>query len=116
MGACLTVEINTWFLILRRVLYKRKDFIHPIVTDVVSFFFYLTWIVIRMILYPLIMYIFVQMAVAEVQTTGRLWHWPMMFLPVHFFLCILNLKWSYDLFAPMLRRRPGATTEIARGL
>ena len=102
MGACLSVEINTWFLILRRVLYKRKDRIHPICTELVSFSFYVTWIAIRIFLYPMIMYIFIQMAYDKIIETGVLWHWPMIFMPVHFFLCILNLKWSYDLFQPII--------------
>jgi TLC domain len=104
MGACLSVEINTWFLILRRVLYKRKDRIHSFVMELVSISFYATWIVIRIVLYPMIMYIFIEMAYDRVMETGILWHWPMVFLPVHFFLCVLNLKWSYDLFLPIVTK------------
>jgi hypothetical protein len=33
-----------------------------------------------------------------------LWHWPMIFIPIHFFLCLLNLKWTYDLFQPIVNR------------
>jgi TLC domain len=105
MGACLSVEINTWFLILRRVLYKRKDRIHPAMTELVSISFYVSWIAIRIFVYPAIMYIFCQMALQKVTDSGRLWHWPMIFLPVHFFLCVLNLKWSYDLFQPIIANR-----------
>lgn len=104
MGACLTVEINTWFLILRRVLYKRKDRISPIITELVSISFYVSWIVIRIFVYPAIMYIFCQMAFAAVEETGVLWHLEMIFIPVHFFLCILNFKWTYDLFQPMFTK------------
>lgn len=62
------------------------------------------------------MYIFLQMAYLKVIETGVLFHWPMMFMPVHFFLCVLNLKWSYDLFQPMIAKRwslslPGSTKE-----
>ena len=116
MGACLSVEINTWFLILRRVLYKRKDRIHPAITELVSLSFYLSWIAIRIFLYPTIMYIFLQMAYLKVIETGVLFHWPMMFMPVHFFLCVLNLKWSYDLFQPIIAKRfssSGSTKENA---
>lgn len=102
MGACLSVEINTWFLILRRVLYKRKS--SELSQKIVSAGFYASWIAIRVILYPLIMFIFCFIARRKVVDTGILWHWPMMFIPVHAFLCFLNLKWTYDLFSPMFQR------------
>lgn len=119
MGACLSVEVNTWFLILRRVLYKRKESIHPFITEVVSLLFYVTWIAIRVFLYPMIMYIFVQMAYDRIMETGVLFHWPMIFIPVHFFLCILNLKWTYDLFLPMYTKYFTSTKGeigVSRGL
>lgn len=104
MGACLSVEVNTWFLILRRVLYKRKDRIHPFITEFVSLSFYLSWVVIRIFLYPAIMFIFVTMYFDAVAKSGVFFHWPMIFIPVHFFLCLLNLKWSYDLFEPLVAK------------
>jgi hypothetical protein len=104
MGACLSVEINTWFLILRRVTFKRKASLWPMLLEAVSLSFYLSWIVIRCFLYPAILMVFLQMATREVIATRKLWHWPMMFIPVHLFLCVLNLKWSYDLFQPIVKR------------
>ncbi|GKY99351.1 hypothetical protein MPSEU_000890200 [Mayamaea pseudoterrestris] len=105
MGACLTVEVNTWFLILRRVLYKRRESIQsPLLQEVVSAFFYTSWIIVRCFIYPAILFVFLQMAHLKVLETNVLWHWPMLFIPVHFFLCILNLKWSYDLFQPMVQK------------
>lgn len=97
------VEINTWFLILRRVLYKRQS--SPLSQSIVSAGFYSSWILIRVFLYPAIMVTFCVMARQRVIETGRLFHWPMIFIPVHCFLCILNLKWTYDLFSPMLLQR-----------
>jgi len=137
MGACLTVEINTWFLILRRVVYKRgagggTDLARPAPTTsaaaagdesrcpggggciaalaasasrrAVSFAFYLSWIAIRCCIYPAILVVFLLMARDKISETGVFWHWPMVCIPVHFFLCVLNLKWSYDLFLPPFRR------------
>jgi len=100
MGACLSVEINTFFLILRRVVYKRKI---DLLSDTVSACFYMSWIIIRCFVYPAIMVTFVQLAVRAVRETNQLWHWPMIFIPVHFVLCVLNLKWSYDLFMPIIK-------------
>jgi hypothetical protein len=104
MGALLTVEINTWFLILRRCVYKRQEKVHPVLIDVVSFCFYTSWLIIRCFIFPWILVTFLRMAHDEIQRTGIFWHWPMVFLPVHFFLCVLQLKWSYDLFQPIIRR------------
>lgn len=103
MGACLMVEVNTWFLILRRVLFKRQC--SPMSQSIVGAGFYISWILIRVLLYPAIFVIFCCMARQKILETGKLFHWPMVFIPVHCFLCILNLKWTYDLFSPMLRRR-----------
>ena len=36
--------------------------------------------------------------------TGTLKHWPIIFVPIHFVLCLLNLKWSFDLFSPILTK------------
>jgi hypothetical protein len=101
MGACLSVEINTWFLILRR--YKRKER-NPVLQEIVSWCFYVSWIVIRCFVYPAIMVVFMQMAYAQVVKTDSIWHWQFLFLPIHFSLCLLNFKWTYDLFLPIVKR------------
>jgi hypothetical protein len=113
MGACLTVEINTWFLILRRVLFKRKANVH--LQKVVEVGFYISWIAVRVILYPLIMYWFCVMAVERISETGYYFHYPMLFMPVHAFLCVLNLKWTYDLFLPFFIKHP-SPSQPASGL
>jgi hypothetical protein len=118
MGACLSVEINTWFLILRR--YKRKDR-NPILQEIVSILFYVSWVAIRCVVYPAIMVVFLRMAHAEVVKTNILWHWQFIFLPVHFFLCLLNLKWTYDLFLPIVKRcmstdKDAAASTVSSGL
>lgn len=116
MGACLSVEINTWFLIMRRVVYKRKI---RLLSEAVSASFYLSWIAIRIYVYPAIMYTFVQLAIEAVRETNQLWHWPMIFMPVHFVLCLLNLKWSYDLFMPIFKSwvaKDAAAPTVSSGL
>lgn len=104
MGACLSVEINTWFLILRRVIYKRQESLPAVLVELVSLCFYISWIIIRCIIYPAILVVFLQLAVKEVEITNKFWHWPMLFIPVHLILCLLNLKWSYDLFTPIIAK------------
>lgn len=109
MGVILSVEINTWFLICRRVVYKNNGSakVAPIISYSVSALFYITWIAIRCFLYPRYMIIFLQMWVERYQETGKVWHIEVIFLPVHAALCALNLKWSYDLFTPIIKRWMG---------
>lgn len=104
MGPLLSVEVNTWFLILRRVVFKSSSEkpVHPLVAYTVSGMFYFTWIVIRCIIYPWVLVTFFQLAAEEMRTTG--FHLAMTFIPLQASLCILNIKWSYDLFTPILRR------------
>ena len=62
MGACMIVEVNTWFLIARRVFNKQG--FSPWIIDLsfvsirvklISICFYVTWISIRCFLYPILM-------------------------------------------------------------
>ena len=74
MGACLSVEINTWLLIARRVFNKQgfgpwvinlnsclggvtTTLFAPVRIKVISILFYITWFAIRCYIYPQIMYI-----------------------------------------------------------
>ena len=120
MGAILSVEVNTWFLIGRRVVYKSSGTpIHPLVGQVVSAMFYLTWILIRCLVYPKVLIMFLQLAIAKIQETNIWFHLPMTFIPVHATLCVLNLKWTYDLFEPIVKRYLGngpKTTVVQNGL
>ena len=102
MGACLTVEINTWFLIMRRVSYLRREHLPSFLVEFMNAAFYASWIAIRCILYPLIMAIYLRKCREALEETGTLMHWPIIFVPVHALFCALNFKWSYDLFTPLI--------------
>jgi len=109
IGCALSVEVNTWFLILRRVVYKqggndKSKKLSPIITETVSILFYVTWVLIRCIVYPWVLMIFLQLAVEIVVETRSLLHYPFIFIAVHFVLCCLNLKWTYDLFKPIVAK------------
>lgn len=116
MGACMIVEVNTWFLIARRALNKRGD--RPFTTGVplykslrcalISTCFYITWFGIRLIIYPGLLVVMVQEWLklsAEVGTYLNL----LIMAPV--FQCAfiyLNVKWSIDLIRSKLKGRgPG---------
>mmetsp|Transcript_14071 Transcript_14071/g.47632 ORF Transcript_14071/g.47632 Transcript_14071/m.47632 type:complete len:230 (+) Transcript_14071:66-755(+) len=86
MAWCLTVEINTFFLILRR-LWRRK---------VVSVCFYVTWITIRLCLYPALVVEFANLY-AEQLRRGRYVHHLALPPLLQGVLCLLNIKWTIDL-------------------
>jgi TLC domain len=112
MGACMTVEINTWFLIARRVFNKQGfppwtliEFNSwlSIRVKVISIFFYLTWISIRCILYPALLVPFYQHWKDHFKITGSAFNLYSVALLLHAAFCLLNLKWSYELLMSKIR-------------
>ena len=124
MGACLIVEINTWLLIARRVFNKQG--FGPWVIDLslfsirvklISIFFYVTWIGIRCILYPIIW-----------RVLWYLWydHYKVgvifntrysIALGLHSIFCCLNFKWTFDLFMSKMRAwKNGGKAKVDKGL
>lgn len=126
MGAVLSVELNTWFLICRRLVYRSHYCpsgyakVSPIITSTVSVFFYITWVAIRNYLYPQMLVLFFRMWREETERQGTLAvGWELISIPVHFALCVLNLKWTYDLFKPIVKRWIGIgpkTIAVQNGL
>lgn len=53
MAVCLSVELNTWFLIMRRNPLTKKS---AALKTIVKVFFYVSWYVIRIGLYPYMVY------------------------------------------------------------
>jgi len=109
MGALLSVEINTWFLICRRIVYRSYycrsyPAVNPIITNSVSTLFYITWIYVRCYLYPHILVLFMYMWKEQIDSTGKYFRGELIFIPIHIVLCILNLKWTHDLFKPIIKR------------
>ena len=80
------VDINTWFLILRQWQPKRH-----ILTEIL---FYSSWVAIRMIYYPYLLY------KASIRAGEGAAMITILLLIV--FLNVLNFKWSYDLFKKTL--------------
>jgi hypothetical protein len=146
MGACLTVEINTWLLIARRVFNKQGFgpwIIHlnslgvttttftPIRIKVISILFYITWFSIRCYIYPQIMYILFTLWYADYKNSrvaggAAGGYFGSAVFNSHYCIClllqsifvILNFKWTFDLFASKVRamRSKGGTTKIEKGL
>jgi TLC domain len=120
IGAVLSVEVNTWFLICRRVVYKSSGQpVLPLLSEAVSVLFYGTWILIRCIIYPAVLIVFFRLASEVIALTGTLPFLPMTFIAAHFALCVLNMKWTYDLFNPIIKRWMGTgpkTMVVQNGL
>lgn len=110
MGACMIVEINTWFLIARRVFNKAGfppwiidlSFI-SIRVKLISICFYITWISIRCILYPFLMTVIFNIWMKAAEEKGRYFVIEIVPVFLHAIFCGLNLKWSYDLLMSKVR-------------
>ena len=90
------VEINTWCLISRR---NVRDSV------VLQFLFYASWIGLRIIFYPVILYDFSSLMVtswlspSQIDTSGAYFYVSgMLIWSTMVFLNVLNTKLSYDLF------------------
>ena len=127
MGACMSVEVNTWFLIARRV-FNRQGF-PPWIIDLsfvsirvklISVLFYVTWIAIRCIVYPYLMPCFIQQWLTHSQQVGTKWNIVALSVPLHAAFCLLNLKWTYDLFTSKIRfwtrKNKSAKETVDKGL
>mmetsp|Transcript_34462 Transcript_34462/g.41575 ORF Transcript_34462/g.41575 Transcript_34462/m.41575 type:complete len:310 (-) Transcript_34462:156-1085(-) len=124
MGACMSVEINTWFLIARRV-FNKQGFppwtikLPPLISiriKVISIMFYSTWFSLRCILYPLLLIFFVEDWKFLLKSTGTAFNLMTIVIPLHSIFLLLNFKWTYDLVGSKMRYWRTRKLEIASGL
>jgi hypothetical protein len=110
MGLCMSVEVNTWFLIARRVFNKQG--FPPWIIDLsfvsirvklISICFYITWIGIRVILYPIILVHLLKMWWKLSLKSGTYFNVDLIAPIIHSSFCVLNLKWTYDLTMSKIR-------------
>lgn len=110
MGVCMSVEINTWFLIARRVFNKQG--FPPWIIDLsfvsirvklISIGFYVTWIGIRCIAYPMMLVFLVKRWWKESLKSGTYFNIELVNPVLQCSFCILNFKWTYDLIMSKLR-------------
>jgi hypothetical protein len=110
MGACMIVEVNTWFLIARRVFNKQGfppwvlnlSFV-SVRVKLISLFFYVTWIAIRCVLYPYLLVEFTRAWLEHSSKVGTRWNLILLSVPLHAAFCLLNLRWTYDLLMSKIR-------------
>eukprot|EP00980_Cylindrotheca_fusiformis_P005030 scaffold1062_cov130-Cylindrotheca_fusiformis.AAC.36 len=110
MGAYMSVEINTWFLIARRVF--NKEGFPPWIIDLsvvsiriklISICFYLTWIGIRCILYPALLIQLYKLWRIESENVNSFVNIEVVQPLMQSAFCILNFKWTFDLIRSKYR-------------
>lgn len=108
MSICLTVEINTLLLTTRRILYNNSSEYYKIINIIQSFItfnFYLSWIVIRLIMFPIInfeVYKLWNQEYLETKYFINIYNYPLF---SQTFLCLLNYKWTFDLLKTKLNNK-----------
>lgn len=113
MGACMSVEINTWFLIARRTFNRDGNKMFqpgvPLKKSLlllsVSASFYISWFVIRLIVYPALFIPILQLVYEETWQKGRYFDITMICPPLQAVLIFLNVKWTIDLVRSKLKGR-----------
>lgn len=111
MGACMSVEINTWFLIARRVFNKQgfppwKIDLPPFISirvKLISILFYVSWISIRCVLYPYMLVIYAELYEERTQRVGTKWNIMLVPFPLQAVFCVLNFSWTYNLMRSKIR-------------
>lgn len=87
------MQVNTWLLIARRVMPSR----------LLDILFYATWVLIRNIFFPYLIWDVSKAYWEVVQEEGTIFH-PILFAPVmQVALTVLNFQWSYELFKKAMR-------------
>mmetsp|Transcript_93246 Transcript_93246/g.241002 ORF Transcript_93246/g.241002 Transcript_93246/m.241002 type:complete len:368 (-) Transcript_93246:50-1153(-) len=105
MGACMVVEVNTWFLIARRSFNKKGDkmFMNGVCLSkslrllVVSSCFYVTWFVIRLGFYPYLMLVIIKEWWQYSEQVGTPINLIMITPIMQLIFIFLNIKWTVDL-------------------
>ena len=119
MGASLSVEVNTWLLIARRVVLKQhqrasKQRVRPKLFSVriklISVLFYSSWFFLRCYVYLLLLREFLTLWRAQWKETASVLNLRFLSLLVHSIFCALNFKvrgWELllssagDFFSPL---------------
>jgi len=124
MGACMSVEVNTWLLIARRVFNKQG--LRPWVINLgfssvrikfISVMFYITWVVIRCYVYPAILRVLIGLWSEKTQQTGGIYNYISLAIVLHSVFCLLNFKWTFDLLRGKYKAiRYGKSAKIEKGL
>lgn len=113
MGACMMVEVNTWFLIARRSFNKRGDkMFSPGVALykslrllVVSVCFYVSWFSIRLVWYPYLLRVILREWLKESTKVGTYLNLIAVTPVMQCIFIFLNVKWTIDLIRSKFKGR-----------
>mmetsp|Transcript_44808 Transcript_44808/g.100628 ORF Transcript_44808/g.100628 Transcript_44808/m.100628 type:complete len:370 (-) Transcript_44808:109-1218(-) len=113
MGACMIVEVNTWFLIARRSFNKNGDkmfsrgvtLVKSLRLLLVSSFFYVSWFVIRLGFYPYLLVVILGEWYAESKRIGSPFNLIAITPVMQCIFIFLNIKWTIDLIRSKLKGR-----------
>jgi len=113
MGACMFVELNTWFLIARRSCNKRGE--KPFVAGAsfakscrmltISLCFYSSWFSIRLALNGFLLPEIFKLWIAHSQRCGSMLNLTLISVFSQLALVILNTKWTIDLMRSKLKSK-----------
>mmetsp|Transcript_24451 Transcript_24451/g.35946 ORF Transcript_24451/g.35946 Transcript_24451/m.35946 type:complete len:204 (+) Transcript_24451:79-690(+) len=93
VSACLLVEVNTFFLIAKRYFHDVNY-----MRVLLKICFHITWVTLRVIMYPAIVYFYSYKVIAHCQSQGTYVNVQSLGFVLVSCLTILNMKWSYDLY------------------
>lgn len=91
----LSVEINTVFMIARKYQYFQQ---YPSLTSFLRYGFYVTWIPLRLVIFPYCCYLGFIEVLRFHALYGSFYNIATMGWMLLLFITGLNVKWSYDLF------------------
>ena len=124
MGVLMSVELNTWFLIARRVFNKQGlppwkldiPYFMSVRVKLISIFFYISWISIRCVMYPYVLYVLAFPLVAD-KNYADVKHAVGFAVMIQAVFCFLNGKWSLQLLNSKIRQwKKNGETKVASGL
>lgn len=105
MAYCMLVEVNTWLLIAKRTVKLRV-----LGVNILEIGFYISWVLLRNIWYPYLIYAFYKEWLVESEKCGSRWN-PILICPVcQTLLTGLNFHWTTALLIKMATKQK--TTKI----
>lgn len=124
MGVLMSVELNTWFLIARRVFNKQGfspwkldiPYFISVRVKLISIFFYITWIMIRCVMYPYVLYVLCFPLIREKEFKD-VKNSISIAIFIQAVFCFLNGKWSLQLLNSKIRQwKKHGETKVDSGL
>jgi hypothetical protein len=105
MAHCMLVEVNTWLLIARRTIGGKA----------VELGFYVSWVALRNLYYPYLIWAFYHEWQAETVLSGTAWN-PILITPImQAFLTGLNYHWTAQLVAKLVWPKQGGGVKGVQG-